>query len=164
MAQHQPAYCLATEERDGAAYICSQPAHGIARRHKFIKATDMSATLREARAAQTFDPSIGEQILGPGAVETAASLVVVDGGPPPPASIQTMAELSEVVGFVELDRRLELRSYTSKTCVALIQELIGIKRRLANDQDADRQSLLRIKARVDAWLLQVGIREDGGSS
>jgi glutaminase len=155
MAQHQPAYCLAEEEQDGVAYICSRPAHGIARRHSFIKVTDMPEKQRDAYTAlstTTLEPP-----------DPAADLVLIDGQAPPRASIEAMAELSELVGFIELDRRLELRSYTSKTCIALIQDLIRIKRLLANDQDADRQSLLRIKARVDAWLLQSGIREDGGS-
>lgn len=82
----------------------------------------------------------------------------------PTATIMLMAELAEAVSLAEMDRQTDMLSYEQKAGIALIQAITDLKkRRWADHQTADRESLLRIKRRVDAWVAQVGIREDGGS-
>ena len=167
-----PAWCLATKDEDGVGYICTYKAQHVGR-HKMVKQSDMRAELREAKDAMTAadpagDPtsdwpegmSPGEQLLPPGAVEVPATRVMDD---PPSAVMQTMHELAELVGLAEIDRRFDMLSYTTKTLIGVAEELRVAKLSLADDRPVDPAVMERIKKRVDAWLLQVGSREDGGS-
>ena len=195
--QPGPAWCLTTKDEAGVAYICTYKAQHPGR-HKMVKQADMRDELRDALNAMTTadlagDPtsdwpdgmSIGEQILGPGAVEVpatgqrekemaerrvAAMKAELEGDPtglrpadPPTAVMQTMHELAELVGLAEIDRRFDMLSYTTKTLIGVAEELRVAKVSLADDRPVDPAVMERIKKRVDGWLLQVGAREDGGS-
>ena len=116
-----------------------------------IKRVDMPDALRDALAARTV------------ALLADRRQPICSPPTPPTAAMQTMHELAELVGLAEIDRRFDLLSYQTKGVIAIAQDLRVAKLSLADDRPVDPAVMERIKKRVDAWLLQVGIREDGGT-
>ena len=148
--QPDPAYCLTEEDRDGTPYICTQNAGHHPRPHKMVKRANMTDKLRDALAAQTV------------ARLEDTDLVRVDTQTEADATLAK--RLHRTARLTERKRHTALLDYEVGAGDDITEAVLALdESRWAENLLADTPSLLRIKARVDAWVLQRGLTEDGGS-
>lgn len=147
------AWCLAEQDRDGTVYICTQEAHDTGR-HKMIKRDDMPAALRNALAAQTVDRLADDDITYLVPTDTASALDA------------TLAKrLHWDAQFAERKRHTHLLNYEVEVGDLIIEQIRTLdESRWAENLTADTASLLRIKARVDAWVHQRGVTDEEAGS
>lgn len=151
--QPEPAWCLTEAERDGTSYICTRETHRGGS-HKMIKRADMPDALRDALAARTVALLADDDTTDLVPTDTASALDA------------TIAKrMHRTARLAERNRHTNLIDYEVTTGNAISDAILDLdESRWAENLTADVASLLRIKARVDAWLLQRGVTDEEAGS